>query len=480
METKSLGLLIGLLSWGCSGTSLELGVLEGTGGGGAPAKSGKTADDDDKTSDGKNAPVATGGAGGSVAVGSSVGGAPDVGGSAAIGGSGSSAISPEFDGGDCEIAALPAASELTETLDTLPDPFTKLDGERIAEKSEWRCRRAELKRQAEVYALGPKPLWPGQVEAEVTTTRIEITLTMPNSSFRFDALVKLPTLGTAPYPAIIDFNDSSPLDESVLLDEHVAKIVIQPGKFGLDSGRPPRSGTFYDANPSLGATGTLLAWAWGVSRVIDAIEQSGTTLIDSHALGVAGCSRYGKGAFIAGAFDQRIALTLPFESGSAGVPAWRGVAQAEIGENGQPSQPLASVFAEQPWFGDAFEPFIAPGAIGRNPIDTHELVAMVAPRGLLVFDNPHIGELSAKYSHLALLAGAEVYGALGAGDNVGYISDVASGTHCAERPEWKEPLRAAIKKFLTKTETAALEIQPDAARAADLEEWRDWTTPSLD
>ena len=37
-------------------------------------------------------------------------------------------------------------------------------------------------------------------------------------------------------------------------------------------------------------------------------------------MGVTGCSRYGKGAFAIGVFDQRIALTMPIESGSAGVP----------------------------------------------------------------------------------------------------------------------------------------------------------------
>ena len=34
-------------------------------------------------------------------------------------------------------------------------------------------------------------------------------------------------------------------------------------------------------------------------------------------MGVTGCSRFGKGAFVIGAFDQRIALTMPIESGSA-------------------------------------------------------------------------------------------------------------------------------------------------------------------
>ena len=77
------------------------------------------------------------------------------------------------------------------------------------------------------------------------------------------------------------------------------------------------------------------------------------------AIGVTGCSRYGKGAFIAGVLDQRIALTMPIESGTAGVPIWRGIAKAENGENGKPSQSLTSAYSEQPWFGDAFQPFLS-------------------------------------------------------------------------------------------------------------------------
>ena len=56
---------------------------------------------------------------------------------------------------------------------------------------------------------------------------------------------------------------------------------------------------------------------------------------------------------------------------------------------------------------------------------------MVAPRGLFVMENPHIDWLGARSGSVAALAGAEVYKALGAGDNITYWSDVQDGTHCA-------------------------------------------------
>ena len=62
--------------------------------------------------------------------------------------------------------------------------------------------------------------------------------------------------------------------------------------------------------------GGLMAWAWGVHRVIDALER--IDKIDSKKIIVTGHSRYGKAALIAGAFDERIALTIPSHSGCGG------------------------------------------------------------------------------------------------------------------------------------------------------------------
>src|SRR5690606_24933301 len=65
----------------------------------------------------------------------------------------------EDEGADCAVSvpgSLPASS-------LLPDPFRKLDGNRIAAKSDWRCRRAEIKELAERYVYGEKPAKPQSV-----------------------------------------------------------------------------------------------------------------------------------------------------------------------------------------------------------------------------------------------------------------------------------------------------------------------------
>ena len=135
--------------------------------------------------------------------------------------------------------------------------------------------------------------------------------------------------------------------------------------------------------------------------------------------------------------------------GSGGVPIFRGIA----GESG--AQPLSSAYSEQPWLGDAFSQFT--GNPNTLPVDQHETVAMIAPRGLFIMENPSIDWLAARSGSVSALGGAEVYKALGVGGNITYWSDVADGTHCAVRPEWRTPMQQFIQKFLLKTGNASVD-----------------------
>ena len=439
----------------------------GAGGAGAAASGGSTDAGGGASGSGGAAGSAGGSAGAPVAC--ATGGV--------VGASGSFTSTSEDDGASCTVAALPSASGLP-SIALLPDPFKKLDGTEMTTKAEWTCRREEIRKQAELYAFGTKPA-PPTVTGTVTSTSITVNVTANGQSASFSATVALPTCGSAPYPAIIGYGGVAPLDTTVIDSEGVATITFDPMSVGAeDNGRGPnQTGAFYSLYPGGSQTGLLVAWAWGVSRIVDVIAQSDGTILQADAVGVTGCSRYGKGAFIAGAFDQRIALTLPIESGTAGVPIWRGIAEALVGANNDPSQSLSSAYAEQPWFADGFSPFVNDPT--TNPIDTHEVVAMIAPRGLFIMDNPFIGELSPQFGDVAAVAGAEVYTALGAPYNISYNSDISNGTHCAQRPEWSAPLQASIEKFLTRTGKLAGTFDTNAVQYGSLSDWRDWTTPTL-
>jgi hypothetical protein len=376
------------------------------------------------------------------------------------------AAAVEDEGADCPVT-LPGTLTANSRL---PDPFRTLNGTRISAKSDWRCRREEIEKLAERYVYGEKPGKPASVTGTVSSTSITVNVSHNGRSAGFSAGVQLPS-GTGPFPAVVVLGGLG-ADTATIRSSGAAIINYDPLAVGKEgTPRNNKQGAFYSIYGATSSTGLLAAWAWGVSRIIDVIEQSGGSILKADAMGVTGCSRYGKGAFAVGAFDQRIALTMPIESGSGGVPILRGIA----GESG--AQPLSSAYSEQPWLGDAFSSFTS--SPNTLPVDTHEMVAMVAPRGLFIMENPHIDWLAARSGSVAALGGAEVYKALGAGENITYWSDIQDGTHCAVRPEWRAPLQANIQKFLLKTGNAAGTFRISSSKAGNLAEWRDWQTPAL-
>ncbi|GAB3980743.1 hypothetical protein GCM10027615_59900 [Plantactinospora veratri] len=376
------------------------------------------------------------------------------------------AASVEDEGADCPLpTGTPAATS------RLPDPFRKANGTRITSKADWRCLRAETKEFAERTIYGQKPAKPATVTGTVSNSNITVNVSDQGRSASFSASVQLPTTGSAPYPAVFVLGGFG-ADTATIRAAGAAVINYDPLAVGREgTPRNNKQGAFYSIYGASSSTGILMAWAWGVSRMIDVIEQSGGNILRADATGVTGCSRYGKGAFTVGVFDQRIALTMPIESGTAGVPALRSIAQ----ESG--AQPLSSAYGEQPWLGDAFSSYT--GNPGGLPVDMHQMVGMVAPRGLFIMENPHVDWLGATSGSVSALGGAEVYKALGAGENISYWSDVQDGTHCASRSEWRTPLQQNIQKFLLKTGNAAGTFRISSRKSGNLAQWRDWQTPTL-
>ncbi|WP_026923997.1 glucuronyl esterase domain-containing protein [Glycomyces arizonensis] len=371
----------------------------------------------------------------------------------------------EFDGADCNVS-LPGS---TPSSSLLPDPFTRADGTRITSKSQWECRRAEIKELAERSVYGDKPAPPDSVTGSVTSSSITVNVSDNGRSTSFSASVSLPS-GSGPFPAVIVYGGFG-ADTNTIKSAGAAVINYDPNSVGAEgTSRNNKQGAFYDIYGSSSSTGILMAQAWGVSRIIDVIEQSGGNIL-TDGTGVTGCSRYGKGAFVAGAFDQRIDLTMPIESGTGGVPALRSIAQ----ESG--SQPLSSAYNEQPWLGDAFSSYT--GNPSGLPVDTHEIVGMIAPRGLFIMENPHVDWLGARSGSVAALGGAEIYKALGVEDNISYWSDVQNGTHCATRSEWNQPLRQSIQAFLLDSGQGPGVFRVASSKSGNLSQWRNWSTPTL-
>jgi hypothetical protein len=409
------------------------------------------------------------------------GGGPGVdGGTVSGGGSSGTAYNPkfvEFYGEDCTVAD-PKDVKISGQL---PDLFVGADGTtKMSKKSDWRCQRAYLKKVVEKYIHGAKPGKPEKVTGSVSSSAIKVHVEHKGKSIDFSVSVS-GVKGSGPVPIIIGVGGSS-LDSGIVSGEGVASGNYDHQKMSSETSRSGLFSTIYGT----GDTAAQIGWAWGISRVIDVLvderDAGRNDIIDPTAVGVTGCSRNGKAAFTIGAFDERIALGIPHESGTGGVSAFRIVNTSPNGPNGKPAQSLDSACSEAAgWFGTMFCGGNK-GKVDTIPGDTSSIAAMYAPRGLLVLDNSRIGELCSPCQHAASAAAQKVYEALGVGKNIEYNGGNPSDphNHCSFYKDTQgEPLKRAIRAFLTKKDAPAGKIAPQPAGTADLAKWVPWTAPSL-
>ena len=162
--------------------------------------------------------------------------------------------------------------------------------------------------------------------------------------------------------------------------------------------------------------GALRAWAWGASRGLDYVRADAA--IDAKHIGIEGVSRYGKAALVAAAFDERFAMVLVGSSGEGGVKLHRrnfGEAVENLTGAGEYHW-MAGNFLK---YGTADSTF-GSRTPGDLPVDSHELVALVAPRWVFIsYGVPEKGDanwLDHQGSYMATVAAGPVFRLLGAKD----------------------------------------------------------------
>ena len=226
------------------------------------------------------------------------------------------------------------------------------------------------------------------------------------------------------------------MDQAV---EKVSQILLLPAQTSCPN--VPSSGKFYDLYGSNASAGALMAWAWGISRVVDALEKTPTARINTHSLGVTGCSRNGKGALVAGAFEPRIALTIPQESGSGGDSSWR--ISDSIGSS--TTQTAGEIIGENVWFSTNFNQYV--NKVPVLPFDHHMLAGLVAPRALFSIENTDYAWLGPLSAYGDMSATKLIYQAIGKSDNFGF-SQVGGHAHCSFPSSQQSDLDAYVGKFL--------------------------------
>lgn len=337
-------------------------------------------------------------------------------------------------------------------------------------------------KQAYNYIYGEKPNPPELVTGSISGNTITVNVTDKGKSISFTATLTTPS-GNGPFPVMIGyggglFGSGIPAGLQTILTRHnVATISYDPYVLGKENGGSgAKAGKFYDLYGTNHSAGLLVAWGWGISRIIDVLEQNNR--INAAKVGVTGCSRFGKGPFIASAFDARIALSMPVESGIGGVPALRLVPR--IDASGE--QPYHAMSYERWLDPTVMRPFTTSNAttghnLNKLPIDTHSVIGLIAPRGLLVVDNPGIANLDPNSAWVAAKAGQMVYAGLGYGTNVGYVG--AGGNHCEWRTQYSAPAEAFVRKFLKDETSVTTGSFTTSGTQQNVTNYVNWTVPSL-
>lgn len=314
---------------------------------------------------------------------------------------------------------------------TLPDLLTLENGQKVTSKEMWtHQRRHEIHRLFETTQFGKTPPKPVDLSFKVFENgtavfggkairkQVTIYFTKDTTDHKVDILFYLPTKMHEKVPLLLNISFSS--NNKAVDDPDVKVGLVWPreGKGGVRTlatragGEPPRHAipiedmvsngigfaTLYygDIEPDLkkgmqlggirkyylkrGQTGpeadewgAIAAWSWGLSRVMDYLETDNR--VDAKRVALTGSSRLGKTVLWTGANDPRFKMVLASCSGEGGAA----LSRRDYGENIKHMTDTSRYYYQ-------FAPNRHSYSNDFNscPVDAHELIALMAPRYLLL------------------------------------------------------------------------------------------------
>lgn len=372
----------------------------------------------------------------------------------------------------------------------LPDPLVLKNGRKVKTAAQWwKQRRPEIVEEfdREIYGrmpkLTPKVKWEVSSTAKETIGGVEVVTkklvghvdnaAYPDVSVDIQLTLTTPANATGKVPVIMEFGYGArpvvagatapppppgPNWRELVLAKGWGFAIILPTSIQADNGQGLTQGIIGLVNKGqprkVDDWGALRAWGWGASRALDYFETD--KAVDAKRIALEGHSRYGKATAVAMADDARFAIAFVSSSGEGGVKLHRRN-WGELVEN-------VAATNEYHWMAGNFLKYA--GTLGWNdlPVDSHELVALCAPRPVFISAGATKGDgwVDAKGMFLAAAGAGPVYKLLGKSDmgtvefppiETGLMDgDVAfrqhSGGHTAG-PNWPTFLTFAERHFKT-------------------------------
>ena len=411
------------------------------------------------TNDGAGSGGATGGAGSGAVAGNAGSGG---------GMSGSGGAGGRDPNGGTGGKSMPIPVNQLPVIEEMPDPLTMNDGTKVTTPEQWRARRQEMIQILEDYTYGHMPPPPGNVTAETTTASRRISAGDlqadyrmlhlgfgPDAELGFDLGIFTPATEAADgYPVLVYLTSSAAQNSlgaaSAALARGYAVATVPYQQLGADASNW-QSTAFFSDYPDYDWR-DFSAWAWGLSRAVDYLVTD--SAIDAEKIMMTGVSRLGQAVLLAGAFDERVALTAPV----AGGMAFR-FSGKEMG--GGLGQGITEIVDQNTyWFGPRLPEFR--NKTPRLPSDQHWLPALTAPR-LFILCNSLADEYGRAYAAVqSYLAAKPVYEFLAADDAIGV--HFREGGHGMTSEDWSAVLDFADRYLLKKGGTRRFDELPPADR----------------
>ena len=311
------------------------------------------------------------------------------------------------------------------------------NGKEVKTAKDWTGkRRPEILEEFDREVLGRVPKNAPKVTWTVTQTVNETVGThkvvakqlvgrVDNSAFpeiavEIQMVVVTPADAKGPVPVMMMFGRAAAPATQQLIASGWGYATITPASIQADNGAGLTKGIIGLVNKGQRRKpedwGALRAWAWGASRGLDYLETD--KAVNAKQVGIEGVSRYGKAALVTMAYDTRFAVVLVGSSGEGGAkPHRRNFGEAVENLTGA---------GEYHWMAGNFLKYGASEAsfgsknAGDIPVDSHQLIALCAPRLTFIsYGIPEKGDskwLDQQGSYMATVAAGPVFRLLGAKD----------------------------------------------------------------